>query len=294
MDQKEKEWLVNRIKASIDDDFYLDREEEKIIKQEGSAKGIFINEIDELLEFELNNIGAVSERCLLIELERLLHLYTDNDKELDRREERDALDRVLLPASSKKRGLDNKVAEEYVTYFCKTHGVRRNSEFLKQIFLPASLLCVFAVGGIVFYLLNPVKTEVVTEKIIQNVVEKSVANSSAIFLTDKDKLEIDNFLRRAEQFIEKAQYTDPPEKSAKTCIDEIKQIDPNGQYRGSEVKNLSRKIVNHYIELAERSGASNDSASASKWLDRAKLMNTDREVILEKEKSLGLVTKNEK
>lgn len=290
----ERKWLENRIQASINDDFYLDREEERLIKQEGTAKGVLIHEIEELLESELNKIGAVSERSLLIELERLLHLYTDNDKELDRREERDTLALVLKPALPKKRGLDNKVAEEYIVYFCKTHGVRRNSEFFKQIFLPASLLIVFVIGLISFYSVNKLKKEVITEKIIQTGVEKSVVNSSQILLTEKDKVEIDDFLRRAEQFIEKAQFTDPPEKSAKACLDEIKQLDPNGLYRGNEVKDLLHKIVDHYIELAEKSAALNDISSASKWLDRAKLMNTDREVILEKEKFLGLITRNEK
>jgi hypothetical protein len=90
-----------------------------------------------------------------------------------------------------------------------------------------------------------------------------------------------------------AQYTDPPEKSAKAALDQIKQIDPKGQYRGTEVKGLLSKIVNHYIELAEKSAVLGDIANAGKWLDRAKLMNTDREVIIEKEKSLGLILKNE-
>ena len=134
----------------------------------------------------------------------------------------------------------------------------------------------------------------VVEKVVEKVVETKVVDANAVVLTDTDKAEIDDLLRRAIQFVEKAQYTEPPEKSAKAALDQIKQIDPKGQYRGNEVKSLLSKIVDHYLDLAEKSAALSDSANAGKWLDRAKLMNTDREVIIEKEKALGLVVNSER
>ena len=241
---------------------------------------------------ELDKYGAASERLLLVELDRLLHQFTDNDKELDGKEERDTLDKVSTPAPGKKMGLDHRIAEEYVSSFCKVNGVRRNSDVKKwavPVVIIVAVVIVAIVGLIVFYSATKPKTETVT----QTVIETKVVDTNTVVLTDKDRIEIDDQLRRAVQFVEKAQYTDPPEKSAKASLDQIKQIDPNGQYRGDEVKGLSSKIVDHYISLAEKSAASGDKASAGKWLDRAKLMNTDREVIIEKEKALGLATNGE-
>ncbi len=288
MNQTDQEWLENRVSAAISDDFYLDRDEEKRIKEEGSAKGISVKDIELVIRMELDKYGAVSERLLLVELDRLLHQFTDNDKELDGKEERDTLDKVSTPAPGKKMGLDHRIAEEYVSSFCKVNGVRRNSD-VKKWAVPAAVVAVLALGLIGFYLAAKPKTETVT----QTVIETKVVDSNTVVLTDKDRIEIDDQLRRALQFVEKAQYTDPPEKSAKASLDQIKQIDPSGQYRGDEVKGLSSKIVDHYISLAEKSAASGDKASAGKWLDRAKLMNTDREVIIEKEKALGLATNGE-
>lgn len=285
MNQSDQEWLENRIYAAIGDDFYLDREEEKRIKEEGSAKGISVKDIELILRVELDKYGAASERLLLVELDRLLHQFTDSDKELDGKEERDTLDKVSTPAPGKKMGLDNRIAEEYVSSFCKVNGVRRNSD-VKKWAIPVAVVALLTVGLISFYSFTKPKTETIT----QTVVETKIVDNNKVVLTDKDKVEIDDQLRRASQFVEKAQYTDPPEKSAKASLDQIKQIDPNSQYRGDEVKGLSSKIVDHYINLAEKSAASGDKASAGKWLDRAKLMNTDREVIIEKEKDLGITT----
>ena len=119
--------------------------------------------------------------------------------------------------------------------------------------------------------------------------ETRAVDTKAVRLNENDRSEIDDQLRRAALYIEKAQYTDPPESSAKASLDQIRHIDPDGQYRGEEVKGLASKIVDHYIKLAEKSAASSDLGAAAKWLARAKLLNRDREVILEKERALGLV-----
>ena len=283
MNPTDQMWLENRIEAAVSDDFYLDRDEEKRIKEEGAAKGISVQDIELVLRTELDKFGAVSERLLITELDRLLHQFTDSDKELDGKEERDALDKVSSPAPGKKMGLDPRIAEEYVTSFCKVNGIRRNSD-LKKWAIPVTVVAVVVVALIGLYSVTQPKTEIVTK----TVVETKLFDSNAVVLTDKDKLEIDDQIRRASQFIEKAQYTDPPEKSAKACLDQIRQIDPNSQYRGDEVKGLASKIVEHYIKLAEKTVAVGDKTSAGKWIDRAKLMNVDREVIIEKEKALGL------
>lgn len=59
MNQADKVWLENRVLAAVDDDFYLDRDEEKRIKEEGSAKGIPIKDIELVVRAELDKVGAV-------------------------------------------------------------------------------------------------------------------------------------------------------------------------------------------------------------------------------------------
>lgn len=49
------------------------------------------------------------------------------------------------------------------------------------------------------------------------------------------------------------------------------------------------KIVDHYLALADKSAAAKDMASTTRWIERAKLLGANSEVIREKERSLGLV-----
>lgn len=268
-------WLENRIYASIGDDFYLDEGEEKRIKEEAAAKGFPAKDMDVLLRVEMEKLGAVSERLLKEELESLLCQFTDDDKVLDKKEERDALDQVIEPAPGKKKGLDKKVAEEYVANFCRTKGVKRRSDSGNKnvILVAVSVIAIFAIA----FFLSSINSS-----------SGLGGSGDTVILTDKDKAIIDDQLRRAKLFVEKAQYTDPPENSAKACLDRIRQIDPNGQHRGAEAKAISSRIVSHYLQMAERSSLSGDNGSARKWISRARLMNTDLEQIAEKAKALGL------
>lgn len=291
MNQADKVWLENRVLAAVDDDFYLDRDEEKRIKEEGSAKGIGIKDIELVVRAELDKVGAVCERLLVDELDRLLHQFTDNDRKLDPKEERDALDKVVRPAAGKKKGLDPRVAEEYVNSFCKVNGVVRSTERTKRL-LPVAIVsgAVLAAAAVVFLVVNKEPEKVVETQVIEKtVVETKVVQPPAILLSAEDRAEIDDQLRRAAQFVEMAQYTDPPERSAKACLDRIRMIDPKGQHRGEEVKALSKRIVDHYIDLAARSHAARDVGGTVKWLDRAKLLNVNMEVIRDKEREFGII-----
>jgi hypothetical protein len=280
MNQADQAWLENRVQAAVDDDFYLDRDEEKRIKEEGSAKGIPIKDIEIVIRGELDKSGSVCERILLDELERLLHQFTDNDKELDNKEERDALDKVMNAAPGKKKGLDPRVAEEYVHAFCKVNGVKRTTDGKGKL-IPIIAVVVVLVAIIIGYSVMKKPT----------VVTKVVNGGAVVQLKDNDRAEIDDFIRRATQYVEKSQYTDPPEKSAKACLDSIKQIDPNGQYKGDEVKAIASKIVGHYISLADKRFAAGDKENTIKWIERAKLLNADMETIREKERAYGLIKK---
>lgn len=283
MNPNDQAWLENRVHAAVDDDFYLDRDEEKRIKEEAAAKGIQTKDTDLIIRSELDKTGAVCERVLLDELDRLLHQFTDNDKRLDGKEERDALDKVLIAAVGKKKGLDPRIAEDYVNSFCRVNGVRRDAE-TKRWAVPVISLAVvagLALGG--FWIVKSGETKVV-EKTVTQVVDPLV-----VVLNEKDKAEIDDQLRRAVMYVEKAQYTDPPERSAKASLDAIRQIDPKGQYRGDEVRVLSNKIVDHYLALADKSHVAKDMAGVTRWLERAKLIGAGTEVIREKERQLGIV-----
>lgn len=292
MNQTDQDWLKNRVAAAVDDDFYLDRDEEKRIKEEGSARGIVSKDIELIVREQLDLYAAVSERALVEELDRLLHQFTDNDKKLDQKEERLALSKVVTPAAGKKVGLDPRIAEEYVTSFCKANGARRSTDTKKWLGsqLGLGVVALAILGGVLYFALRPAReAPSVAQQPELRKEESKPGNARAVKLNDADRSEIDDQLRRAAGYVERAQYTDPPESSAKASLDQITQLDPDGQYRGDEVKALGSKIVEHYVKLAEKSAASKDLGGAAKWLARARLLNRDREVILEKERELGLV-----
>lgn len=173
--------------------------------------------------------------------------------------------------------------------FCKVNGVVRSTERTKRL-LPVALVsgAVLAAAAVVFFVVKKDPEKVVETKVIEKTVVET-REAAAAHLTAEDKAEIDDQLRRAAQFVEMAQYTDPPERSAKACLDRIRMIDAAGQYRGAEVKALSKRIVDYYIDLATRSHAARDMNGTVKWLDRAKLMNANMEVIRDKEREFGII-----
>lgn len=272
--QNDQVWLENRIRVSVDDDFYLDREEEKRIKEEAASRNILIDQIESSIKKILDNTGSVNERILINELDRILHQFTDNKKSLDKNEEKIILDRILKPDPGKKRGLDFHVAIEYVDSFCKINAVTRGNLYSRfKIYFFSLSLCMFFLVIFIFFYIQP-------------------KPNAVVIISNKERVEIDFQLERAKSFIKQAQYTEPPERSVKFCVDKIRQIDPEGQYRGAEVDEIVKKIVVHYLQLADKSFAAQDPAGVSKWLERANLMGGEKELIREKERALGLVKKN--
>lgn len=248
MNQSDLDWLKNRVAAAVDDDYYLDRGEERRIKEEAAARGIVSREIELVIREQLDEYSAVSERALVEELDRLLHQFTDNDKKLDQKEERLALSKVVNKALGKRVGLDPRIAEEYVASFCKANGASRSTDTKKWLGSQAGLVlvAVAVVGAIIFFAMRSSKDVPDASRVAQ-VNESRAAETKAVKLNEGDRSEIDDQLRRASLYIERAQYTDPPESSAKASLDQIRQIDPDGQYRGEEVKGLASKIVDHYM-----------------------------------------------
>lgn len=279
MDNEQRSWLENRLHAAVDDDYYLDRDEEKRIKEEGAGRGMAIREIETTIQTELKKTGSVSERQLLEELERMLHQFTDDDRLLDRKEERDAFDHVVRPAAGKRKGLDPQVAEAHVASFCRVHGIRRSTGGRPTWLLVAGAAAALVLLAVIAFAL-----------LGRGGVGGSMApNGHAI--SQSDRTRIDSDLTQAAQYVEQAQYTDPPERSAKAMLDDIAQLDPGASYRSADVNALRRSIVDHYLALADRSFAQRDREGAGRWLDRARLMKANDEGIEEKARQLGLSTR---
>jgi hypothetical protein len=90
-----------------------------------------VHEARYLLEEELERVGAVSERLLLEELERHLHIYTDRDKVLDKKEYNDAVQFITRPKPGRRKGLKVDVAQKYIQDFCAANGVKiKKGKFL--------------------------------------------------------------------------------------------------------------------------------------------------------------------
>lgn len=278
MAETNEQWLENYFFTTIEDDFSMDRGEEQRVKEEAAKRGMAVPDIERIFRKVLDQHGAISERLLIEKLDGLLHQFTDKDKYLDAKEERDALDAVLIPAPGKKVGLDPRKATEYVESFCKANGVRRagDRKWLGY-FASALALLILGLGGMYFFFPDVVKQTVVKE-----------VDSSAYSLGEKEQSEIDGHLRLAKLYVDQAQYTDPPEKSAKAELDAIHLLDPKGQYRGDEVKKLVNRIVDEYIVLAQKSFSDGNPEAVGKWLGRARLFNKNSELIREKEREFGI------
>lgn len=282
MNASDTSWLENRISAAVADDFYLDRAEERSIKEESASKGFPIADIEVVLRTVLEKYGAVSERQLIDTLDKWLHQSTDDDKKLDKKEERDTLDRVVRPTNGKKAALDPRVAEEYVASFCKVNGITRTTDGNKLLMpLMGLAAIVLLLGG--YALLSKKTVEP------QASVSAPAAVATEAKLSAADRAEIDDQLRRAVQYVAASQLTDPPEKSAKACLDTIRRIDPTEQYKEKERRELVATIVDQYIGMAEKSAAQKDKNATQRWLDRAKLFHAGSELIREKERAFGLI-----
>lgn len=282
--------LQERIFASIGDDFYLDRQEEKQIKEDAANRGYTLQQVEIELAALLDRHGAVSERALLDRLDALLHQYTDNDRRLDPEEERDALDQVVNPDASrnKRKGLDPRVAEEYVESFCRTRGIRRDTNRTSSVSPMALIAGVILIGGIAAYFAYKSLSG-------GNTAGKSIvaAVSGTVILSADDRARIDDAIRRAEDAVKAAEFTDPPQRSAKRWLDEISRIDPNADYRAAERSALTSQIIEAYIRFAKRDMSRKDELSARKWLDRARLFHAELEIIRDAEKELGLIPESD-
>ena len=290
-DKWNEEDLVRVIEGSIGDDYYLDRDEEKGIKEEATANGMRMGEIERILLRELNKSGSACERLLLDELEQLLHQYTDQDRYLDGKEERDALDKVLIAAEGKRKGLDPRVATEFVDEFCRAHGVKRKGYRTKVVTVVAAAVLILGVAGVVLYNQLNAKPEIITKReIVKDVQIVEVEKESRqVPLSQEETTRIDQLIEQAKKYIEAEAFTDPPEACAKAALEGIKNLDPQKQYRVDETRVLVDSIIDSYISKAERDFNLGKVELARKWLDRAGLFNKNSETIRDAKKKYGFI-----
>lgn len=77
-----------------------------------------------VLGMELESRGISNEKVLLIELEALLHRFTNSDKKLDEKEKNDAIQFICKARTGYAKGLNFDVASHYITEFCRRNRVK--------------------------------------------------------------------------------------------------------------------------------------------------------------------------
>ncbi len=77
-----------------------------------------------ILAMELENMGVANEKGLLIELDALLHRFSDKDKKLDDKEKNDTIQFLCKARTGYKNGLNFDVANHFITEFCRINSVK--------------------------------------------------------------------------------------------------------------------------------------------------------------------------
>jgi len=114
-------------------DGYCSTTERQALVREAQLIGLDPAGAEIVLDFELERRRIANEAVLLQRLESILHQFTDDDKKLDDKERRDALQLACRPAGGCSKGLQYDVAEDYVTRFCRMNGVRVKAGLFKWI-----------------------------------------------------------------------------------------------------------------------------------------------------------------
>jgi hypothetical protein len=282
--------IENLVENAIGTDYYLDTGEEREILLQSGREGVPVNDAKRIIKQTLDKFGAVNERELVEELVQLLHQYTDNDKFLDRKERADALAAVVPSRPGKRKGLDPKVANETIDEFCQANSVKQQAAGGKVTgAIIAAVAIVVVIGiGLMIYLKNRPTAVVPPVQVSGQVRGESVPKVDR--LTPEQKQDIDNLLSQAQVYLRQGFYTDPPEKSVKSCLDRIPTIDPQLTYRKEDIVKLVGETVDKYIRLAEEDSAKGNVEGVRKWIGRARLFTSlsplDNERINEVERRL--------
>jgi tellurium resistance protein TerD len=112
-------------------DGYCATVERNALLREAELLGLAANAAEIVLDLELESRCVANEHALLARLGGILRQFTDNDKKLDDKERRDALQLACRPAAGYRSGLRYDVAEDYITQFCRANRVKVKLGFMK-------------------------------------------------------------------------------------------------------------------------------------------------------------------
>ena len=109
---------------------YCDVDERAALLREGARVGLAAATAQALLDLTLERGGIANEAVLLEGLDKMLRQFTDQDRKLDPKEQRDALQMVCRPAPGYTKGLRADVADRAVIDFCRARGVKLRTGWL--------------------------------------------------------------------------------------------------------------------------------------------------------------------
>lgn len=113
-------------------DSYCDENAFNTLIQYGIQQcGLELKKAEIILAMELESKGITNEKMLLVELDSLLHRFTDSDKKLDEKEKNDAIQFLCKARSGYSQGLNFDVANRFITTFCRNNRVKLKVGFLK-------------------------------------------------------------------------------------------------------------------------------------------------------------------
>lgn len=99
----------------------------KLLRQGQNMLALEERRVNAIVSMALERLHAVNEQALLEELEALLHVFTDAEKKLDKKERIDALQSACKARPGMKKGMDAAIAERFITDFCRRNAVKERS-----------------------------------------------------------------------------------------------------------------------------------------------------------------------
>ena len=93
--------------------------------------GLELKKAEIILAMELESMGVANEKVLLVELDALLHRFTDKDRKLDDKEKNDTIQFLCKARTGYKNGLNFDVANRFITAFCRNNSVKVKVGFFK-------------------------------------------------------------------------------------------------------------------------------------------------------------------
>ena len=125
------ELLKNQVGFKVFDGYCDQNTFNSLIQYGVQSCGLSDKKCEVILGVEFENKNIVNEKFLLIELDSLLHQFTDSDKKLDQKEKNDAIQFLCKARLGYTHGLNYDVANRFIIDFCRKHRVKVKSGFLK-------------------------------------------------------------------------------------------------------------------------------------------------------------------